>query len=469
LRITYLDGDGKEVCLDAPESVWQDGYWDVIMPYPEDCPDQEITIVIDHDGENGDGDGDAVTDYPAGGSGADDAEPGSGANNADDETAAAEKMNDGGDVTEAAEKADGGDGAQAQGPDGTADDAGADEENIVIEEKIVYLPAVYQIDLSGIRTAEPEELPSELLAEELPSEAGTVLDMTAPVIKKITARDTTAVLKFVPNDVVRSVTKTSGADGGTGFYTLALTDKVTGKMVEAVNTADVPAETKAAAACTYTLSIGADSTEAAPLYTCEIRGLSSNKSYIAAIVAHYEKQGATPLEKSSKNMNFTTKKVMLTSGGSGSLPVSYVTMADLRANPNAVGTVVKYGETEVTNLGCGVPYALFAEVNNLSRALETEKLKWTIQIVNDDGTKKTADKKSATLKAGTSTYEARLELLAAGRYEIVAASAVTKEPLASFIVVASQSGGGGGSQLSLQSELFYFYQEPREEWQSWTA
>lgn len=414
IRITYLDGDDEEVCYESPESVWQDGFWDVIMPYPEDCRDMTMEITVDNDGENG--------------------------NNGETEASALDTV--GGIDGEIGEAVD------------------------TMEEKIVYLPTTYYVDLSGIVTMEPEEvskdeLPADLMAEGTPENDGAVIDMTAPVIKKITTRDTTAVLKFTPNDVVRSVTGEKDAKGGRGYYTLTLTDKVTGKEIETVNTADIPAETKAAATCTYSLSIGTDSTETAPLYTCEIQGLLSNKTYAAILTAHYDygEGGGEPLVKPSKSMNFTTKKVMLTTGGS--LDVSYVSMEALRANPNAAGSKIGDGidpGVKEVSLDCNKPYALFAEVTNLSRALETEKLKWTIQVVNDDGTKKTADKKSATLKAGVSTYEVQLELTAPGRYIVTAVSTVNKETLAEFVVNASQPAGGDNARLSLQSELFYFYE-----------
>lgn len=414
IRITYLDGDDEEVCYESPESVWQDGFWDVIMPYSGDCQDMTMEITVDNDGEN--------------------------SNNGETEAPALDTVG--------------------------SIDGETDEAVDTMEEKIVYLPTTYYVDLSGIVTMEPEEvsedeLAADLMAEGTPENDGAVIDMTAPVIKKITTRDTTAVLKFTPNDVVRSVTGEKDAKGGRGYYTLTLTDKVTGKEIETVNTADIPAEAKAAATCTYSLSIGTDSTETAPLYTCEIQGLSSNKTYTAILVAHYDygEGGGEPLVKPSKSMNFTTKKVMLTTGGS--LDVSYVSMEALRIDPNAAGSMIGDGKdpgVKEVSLECNKPYALFAEVTNLSRALETEKLKWTIQIVNDDGTKKTADKKSATLKAGVSTYEVQLELTVPGRYIVTAVSTVNKETLAEFVVNASQPAGGDTARLSLQSELFYFYE-----------
>lgn len=414
IRITYLDSNDEEVCYESPESVWQDGFWDVIMPYPEDCQDMTMEITVDNDGES--------------------------SNRGETEAPALDIV---GDI-----------------------DGEIDEAVDTMEEKIVYLPTTYYVDLSGIVTMEPEEvsedeLPADLMAEDTPENDGAVTDMTAPVIKKITTRDTTAVLKFTPNDVVRSVTGEKDAKGGRGYYTLTLTDKVTGKEIETVNNADIPAETKVTATCTYSLSIGTDSTEAAPLYTCEIQGLLSNKTYTAILVAHYDygEGGGEPLVRPSKSMNFTTKKVMLTT--EGSLDVSYVSMEALRVEPNAAGSKIEDGKdpgVKEVNLDCNKPYALFVEVTNLSRALETEKLKWTIQIVNDDGTKKTADKKSASLKAGVSTYEVQMELTTPGRYIVTAVSTVNKETLAEFVVNASQRAGGDTARLSLQSELFYFYE-----------
>lgn len=378
IKIEYEEEGLGTVRYDAPEDVWEKGFWEVIIPLPENS--LNLVITVDNDGE-------------------------------DEEL----MSND--------------------------EDIHMEDRETVYER---YAPGVYEIDLSGLQKKIPE---IDAYETDMMLEKAVITSMTAPVIKSVTTRDTTAVVKFVPNDVVRSITGAEG-ENESGYYTITLTDKVTGKELNAVNVTEEEQE----AEYTYKFSIiPGEGTEKAPLYTCEIAGLSSNKAYTVVVTAHYG-AGENELKQSSKAMSFTTKKEMLTAAG-GSLEVSYIKMEELQENPNDAGTKISYDE--MNPLECNTTYALMAEVSNLARALETEKLTWT--ILTDEN--KAVDKKAVTLKAGVSTFEAQLEIKKPGIYNITAASTVTKEKLSVFVVEVKEEEGKDTAGISLQSEIFYFYQK----------
>ena len=386
IQIEYEEEDLETVRYEAPEDVWEKGFWDVIIPLPENAP--KMVITVDNDGED---------ELPA-------------------------KVEEEG-----------------------------NEEEAVYER---YAPGIYEIDLSGLQKAaseadipEADTFEANALEGAMALEQAVITDMTAPVIKSVTTRDTTAVVKFVPNDVIRQIEKPD-AENGNGYYTIKLTEKVTGEVLEAVDVTWQEQE----AEYSYKFSIiQGEGTEKDPLYTCEIMGLSSNKAYTVAIIANYG-AGENKLEKPSKAASFTTKKEMLTGAG-GSLTVSYIKLDELWKTPNAPGTNVSYEEKN--SFACNQTYALMVEVSNLARALETEKLTWTILTEQET----TANKKDVTLKAGASTYEAQLEIKTPGTYIITAASTVTKEKLFRFFVEVPEEGGGNTARISLQSELFCFYKK----------
>lgn len=392
IQITYEEEDSETVRYDAPEDVWEKGFWDVIMPLPENA--LKMVVSVDNDGE-------------------------------DENPAKSEK-----DMAE-----------------GDMNGEEPEEESEAVYER--YAPGIYEIDLSGLQktAVEADTFEADTLEAALPEEQAVITNMTAPVIKTVTTRDTTAVVKFVPNDIIRSI-ELPDEENGNGYYTIKLTDKVTGDMLEAV---DVTwQEQKAEYSYKFSIIPG-EGTEKDPLYTCEIMGLSSNKAYTVVIIANYG-AGENKLEKPSKATSFTTKKEMLTGAG-GSLTVSYIRLDDLRKNPNDQGTQVDYSDEGKNSFACNQTYALMAEVSNLSRALETEKLTWTILTEQE----KAANKKDATLKAGASTFEAQLEIKTPGTYIITAVSTVTKEKLFRFFVEVPEEDGGNTAEISLQSELFYFY------------
>ena len=385
MEYEYEEEDVETVCYEAPEDVWEKGFWDVIIPLPENAP--KLVITVDNDGED---------ELPA-----------------------------------------------------KAEEDSEEEEAEAVYER--YAPGTYEIDLSDLqKTAAEADIPeadtfeANALEGAMALEQPVITNMTAPVIKSVTARDTTAVVKFVPNDIIRSI-EAPDEESGNGYYTIQLTEKVTGDVVDM---SDVTEEENPAYG--YLLSTGG--TEKAPLFTCEIMGLSSNKAYTVVVTANYG-AGENKLVKSSKAISFTTKREMLTGAG-GSLEVFYITLDDLRERPDDKGTQVDYGDGETNLFECNRTYALMVEVSNLSRALETEKLTWSILTAQE----KAANKKDVTLKAGASTFEAQLEIKKPGIYIITAASTVTKEKLFRFFVEVPEENGGDTARISLQSELFYFYE-----------
>ena len=368
----------ETVRFEAPEDVWEKGFWDVIIPLPENT--LKLVITVDNDGED---------EIPA-------------------------KIEE--DMDEEASEA-------------------AYER---------YAPGIYEIDLSGLQK---EMIEAEVFEMDMSIEQAVITNMTAPVIKSVTTRDTMAVVKFVPNDIIRSI-EAPNEENENGYYTIKLTDKVTGDVLDA---GDVTFQEQEAEYSYKFSIIPGEGTEKAPLYTCEIMGLSSNKAYTLVITANYG-MGENKLEKPSKATSFTTKKEMLTGAG-GSLQVFYIKLDDLRKDPDNEGTKVSYEEKN--SFECNQTYALMAEVSNLSRALETEKLTWTILTEQE----KAANKKDVTLKAGASTFEAQLEIKKPGTYIITAASTVNKEKLFRFYVEVPEEDGGNTAGISLQSECFYFYEK----------
>ena len=225
------------------------------------------------------------------------------------------------------------------------------------------------------------------------------VDGSDPVIRTVAPRDTTAEVKFVPASDVLSL---SDADG---YYSITLTEKATGKTVEAG----------------YRFRIGEDSTEAAPLYTCEIFNLDRNKAYMVTVTAHKGADGS--LTKTSAAVAFTTRKAMLTTDDI--LSVRYVGMEELKSEPDAEGVLIG---SEGLHIPWKKTYALTVDVNNLSRVLETEKVTWSV-----------SDKAAVALKVSASTFEAQLEVKDIGIYTITATSTMTRKVLAEITVNTMQS------------------------------
>lgn len=247
-----------------------------------------------------------------------------------------------------------------------------------------------------------------------------IKDMEAASITKITVKDTSAQITFKPSAAVSAI------EEGSRYYTLQVTDKLTGETVTAAAT-----ETEGNPyTCTF------QKEESGKTWICGVKGLSGNKTYEAVITAHYDVNANEKNDKSSKAKKFTTKKPLLVS--EGSIDVNYVSLDQLRKNPNEAGMKIDYEAEGGIVLENNGTYVFMAQVSNLARTLETDKLKWTIS---------SGDKKAASVKASSSSYEMQLTTKRTGTFTVTAASTSTKEPVATFMVTVvpyqSQSGGAG--------------------------
>ncbi|MCM1087761.1 MAG: hypothetical protein NC419_06365 [Muribaculaceae bacterium] len=260
-----------------------------------------------------------------------------------------------------------------------------------------------------------------------------VKDMAAPSIGKVTLKDTSATISFTPAATVQEQSESK-------YYTVAITDKATGETLDARNTAETNT-TSPDTASPYTCSFSADSR------SCKVEGLSSNKTYEAVITAHFD-MGKKKNTKSSKAKKFTTKKPLLVT--EGSIDVNYISLEELRTNPNAAGTAIAYGNEDGISIENNGTYVFMAQVSNLARTLDTDKLKWTIS---------SGDKKAASIKAASSTFEMQLTTTKTGTFTITATSTVTKEAVATFKVnvIPYQSGGRKTAQDNpAPAEVAYF-------------
>lgn len=252
-----------------------------------------------------------------------------------------------------------------------------------------------------------------------------VKDMAAATIGKITVKDTSAEIEFKPSTAVTETT----ADR---YYTLQITDKVTGDTLEAA----ADGTSGSLYTCTFKESVPGKT------WICEVKGLSSNKAYEAVIKAHFKagsNVGGTTA--ASKPKKFTTKKPLLASAGT--MDINYVSLEELRRTPTAGGTKIDYNAEDGVTLENNGTYVFMAQVSNLARTLETDKLKWTIS---------SGDKKAASIKASSSSYEMQLTTTRTGTFTVTAASTVTKEAVAIFKVevIPYQSGGAGSTDTGAQ-------------------
>lgn len=253
--------------------------------------------------------------------------------------------------------------------------------------------------------------------------------MAAPAIRSVTPADTSAVIQFTPNATVRELT------GDKYYYTVTVTDTVTGKATEL---RDQTGETAVGMSATF--AEASTNTAARPAYTCTIDGLSANKRYNVTISAHYDvNMNDTTFSNAvtSRAASFTTKKRLLASDGT--IGVNYISLTDLSAERTATGAAVSFEEGQVVTLENNETYVFMAQVSNLTRVLETDKLSWSIS---------SGDRSAATIKATSSTFEAQLKAVRTGTFTVTAKSTVTKEILATFTVqvVPFQSGGKASSQ-----------------------
>ena len=222
---------------------------------------------------------------------------------------------------------------------------------------------------------------------------------TAPTVKSVVPKDTTALIHF-----------THLLEGGLSegiLYEALLTDEVSGtERILSGNETGV-------------VTIGGY--DGSRLNTFRLSGLSANKKYSVVLQAKYGDAG-TPVSSAKKT--FTTKKYMLATDGT--MKVRYADMEALKNDRTKKPEEVPTAGVEMrTGESCG----LYAQVSRLMRAVETDKLKWTVTPLREDSAKN-----GLKVKAGKSTYEAVLTAQMPGSYQVTATNTISKEEVARFQV-----------------------------------
>ncbi len=222
---------------------------------------------------------------------------------------------------------------------------------------------------------------------------------TAPTVKSVVPKDTTALIHF-----------THLLEGGLSegiLYEALLTDEVSGtERILSGNETGV-------------VTIGGY--DGSRLNTFRLSGLSANKKYSVVLQAKYGDAG-TPVSSAKKT--FTTKKDMLATDGT--MKVRYADMEALKNDRTKKPEEVPTAGVEMrTGESCG----LYAQVSRLMRAVETDKLKWTVTPLREDSAKN-----GLKVKAGKSTYEAVLTAQMPGSYQVTATNTISKEEVARFQV-----------------------------------
>lgn len=156
------------------------------------------------------------------------------------------------------------------------------------------------------------------------------------------------------------------------------------------------------------------------LNTFRIAGLAANKKYSVVLRAKYG-DGGQPV--SSVKKTFTTKKDMIATDGS--LKVHYADLEQLKNDHIKPTEVQKTGVEMRTGESC----ALYAQVSRLMRAVETDKLRWTVTPLGE-----ASPKNGLKVQASKSTYEAVLTAAASGSYQVTAVNTLSKETVSTFQV-----------------------------------
>ncbi len=156
------------------------------------------------------------------------------------------------------------------------------------------------------------------------------------------------------------------------------------------------------------------------LNTFRIAGLAANKKYSVVLRAKYG-DGGQPV--SSVKKTFTTKKDMIATDGS--LKVHYADLEQLKNDHIKPTEVQKTGVEMRTGESC----ALYAQVSRLMRAVETDKLRWTVTPLGEE-----SPKNGLKVQASKSTYEAVLTAAASGSYQVTAVNTLSKETVSTFQV-----------------------------------
>lgn len=220
---------------------------------------------------------------------------------------------------------------------------------------------------------------------------------TAPVIKSVVPKDTTAQVRFTH--------LLEGEQSAGIMYEIQLTDEVSGaKRTLSGKEAGV---------------VTAGGYDGKMLNTFQIGGLSVNRKYSVILQAKYG-DGGEPV--SSAKEAFTTKKDMIATGGT--MKVRYADMEALKGGQKPA----EVPETGVA-MKAGDSCALYAQVSRLMRAVEKDKLKWTVTPIDEE-----SPKNGLKVKAGKSTYEAVLTAQAPGTYQVTATSTLSKETAVQFQV-----------------------------------
>lgn len=237
----------------------------------------------------------------------------------------------------------------------------------------------------------------------------------------MTAEDTSVLVTFTPNSTVRELAEEDY------YYTVTVTDMVTNRIV--IDEGD-------SSNMEVTFEEAENSTQSKPSYTCEVTGLSANKKYRISVKAHYDAEAGGEEfrnEKASGTKDITTKKRLLAS--EGNIDISYVSLPELKLHPDA-DTAERIWKDDLEKhiyLKNNETYVFIAEVSELARILETDKLKWSIS---------SGDTKSASIKPTSSTFEAQLSTVRTGTFTVTATSTATKQTVVTFTVTVDpfQSG-----------------------------
>ncbi len=221
----------------------------------------------------------------------------------------------------------------------------------------------------------------------------------APTIKSVVPKDTTATIHF-----------THLLEGGLSegiLYEALLTDEVSGT--------EWILSGKEAGVVTI---VGYDGSG---LNTFRLSGLCADKKYSVVLQAKYGDAG-TPVSSAKKT--FATKKDMLATDGT--MKVRYADMEALKNDRTKKPEEVPMAGVEMKT---GESCALYAQVSRLMRAVETDKLKWTVTPLRED-----SPKNGLKVKASKSTYEAVLTAQMPGSYQVTATNTLSKEEAARFQV-----------------------------------
>lgn len=260
-----------------------------------------------------------------------------------------------------------------------------------------------------------ENTPEESVSENTPEESisantmgaadvtaladGVSVPPTAPTIKSIVPKDTTAEVCFTY--------LLEGEQTAQLQYEALIRDEVKG--------VDLPIQSGKENGI-VTIS-GYDGKQ---LNTFRIGGLASNKKYSVVLRAKY---GETGEPVSSIKKIFTTKKDMISTDGS--MKVHYADLEQLKNDSTKKPAEVP---TTGVEMKTGESCALYAQVSRLMRAVETDKLKWTVTPLEE------SSKNGLKVKASKSTYEAVLTAGEPGHYQVTAVNTLSKETVSTFQV-----------------------------------